>query len=195
MSNIHVTPDNLSSFNRRLQKSLKETLGVEVPLHQASFIFARALGSTSLHTLQSQLKTTSSFAPPNEATQEQTEEATKEQAFISIASPHPDTEIYLGFAKKPTAKQLGLENGYIDISMQQFYWFDNAAEALVFTQENAKLYFLKVFVPHTELVQSAMAGFFGDTHTWPRLRVEGAQPKELSFIEFQSKPKTLKNKV
>lgn len=44
MSDIIITSENLSRFNKRLQKSLKKQFNQEVPLHVASTLFANALG-------------------------------------------------------------------------------------------------------------------------------------------------------
>lgn len=52
MSNITITKSNLSLFKKRLQKSLKNYLGLEIKLHEAGKIFASAIGVDSEYELQ-----------------------------------------------------------------------------------------------------------------------------------------------
>lgn len=55
---INITDDNVSKFNKRLQKALQEVLGQNVPLSQCAEIMAKASGFKTLHNLQQHLKPT-----------------------------------------------------------------------------------------------------------------------------------------
>ena len=55
MSDIIINRNNLSRFNRRLQKALSSQLNQQVPLHTAAALFAKALGLPSEHALQAAL--------------------------------------------------------------------------------------------------------------------------------------------
>lgn len=52
---VQITQDNLSKFNKRLHKALKEVMGDKVSLSQAAELFARAAGFQTLHDLQNHL--------------------------------------------------------------------------------------------------------------------------------------------
>lgn len=52
---IQITQDNLSKFNKRLHKALKDVMGDKVSLSQAAELFARAAGFQTLHDLQNHL--------------------------------------------------------------------------------------------------------------------------------------------
>lgn len=52
MASIAITQNNLSHFNKRLQKALKESLGVDVKLTLAADIFAKACGKSSTYEIQ-----------------------------------------------------------------------------------------------------------------------------------------------
>ena len=52
---VQITSDNLSKFNKRLHKALKETFGDSVSLSQSAEMVARAAGFKTLHDLQTHL--------------------------------------------------------------------------------------------------------------------------------------------
>jgi len=52
---VHITSDNLSKFNKRLHKALKEAFGDSVSLSQSAEMVARAAGFKTLHDLQTHL--------------------------------------------------------------------------------------------------------------------------------------------
>lgn len=52
---VQITSDNLSKFNKRLHKALKEVMGDKVSLSQSAELIARAAGFKSLHDLQNHL--------------------------------------------------------------------------------------------------------------------------------------------
>ena len=52
---VQITSDNLSKFNKRLHKALKEVMGDTVSLSQSAELIARAAGFKSLHDLQNHL--------------------------------------------------------------------------------------------------------------------------------------------
>lgn len=56
MSDITITIDNLSRFNKRLQKALKSHFNQDVPLHIASNLFANALGVDDEYQLKKKLE-------------------------------------------------------------------------------------------------------------------------------------------
>jgi Fe-S cluster biosynthesis and repair protein YggX len=55
MSIITISEENLSRFNKRLQKALEEFLGTDVKLTDASKLFAKTLGKDSEHELKKAL--------------------------------------------------------------------------------------------------------------------------------------------
>lgn len=55
MSNISITENNISRFNKRLQKSLEKHFTQEIPLHLASLILAETFGLDTIHHLQKKL--------------------------------------------------------------------------------------------------------------------------------------------
>lgn len=64
MSQIIINKDNISRFNKRLQKSLNKHLNKDIKLSQASQIFSEALGVSSEHELKKILTSSSeSFIP------------------------------------------------------------------------------------------------------------------------------------
>lgn len=52
---VQITSDNLSKFNKRLHKALKEVMGETVSLSQSAELMARAAGFKTLHDLQTHL--------------------------------------------------------------------------------------------------------------------------------------------
>lgn len=52
---VQITSDNLSKFNKRLHKALKEVMGETVSLSQSAELLARAAGFKTLHDLQTHL--------------------------------------------------------------------------------------------------------------------------------------------
>src|SRR5574344_238339 len=63
MTNIIVNADNLSRFNKRLQKAIKKDLQIDVNLAQSSNLFAQSLGVSNEFELKKVLDkhTTESF--------------------------------------------------------------------------------------------------------------------------------------
>lgn len=57
MSDIIINLENLSRFNKRLQKALKKQFNQEVPLHIASNLFANSLGVNDEYQLKQKLET------------------------------------------------------------------------------------------------------------------------------------------
>jgi hypothetical protein len=55
MSDIIINKDNLSRFNKRLQKTLEDFLGYKVNLNTASKIFAKVLGTNSEYELNKKI--------------------------------------------------------------------------------------------------------------------------------------------
>lgn len=55
MSSISITENNISRFNKRLQKSLEKHFSKEIPLHLASLILAETFGLDTVHHLQQKL--------------------------------------------------------------------------------------------------------------------------------------------
>lgn len=56
LATIAITQDNLGHFNKRLQKALNNSLGIDVKLTQAADIFAQACGKSSTYEIQKILK-------------------------------------------------------------------------------------------------------------------------------------------
>ena len=56
MSEIILNNDNVSRFNKRLQKALEKHFGSEVKLHEAAKIFAQAIGKNSEYELKKVLE-------------------------------------------------------------------------------------------------------------------------------------------
>lgn len=57
MSEITLNSDNVTRFNKRLQKALSEYLGQDVKLHEAAKLFAKAIGKDSEYELKKTLDT------------------------------------------------------------------------------------------------------------------------------------------
>lgn len=55
MSEITINKNNLNRFEKRLKKGLEEELGISIPLHVASKIFAKALGVSNRFELQANI--------------------------------------------------------------------------------------------------------------------------------------------
>lgn len=62
---VQITSDNLSKFNKRLHKALKEVIGETVSLSQSAELMARAVGFKTLHDLQTHLLSEEVLPSPN----------------------------------------------------------------------------------------------------------------------------------
>ena len=62
---VHITSDNLSKFNKRLHKALKEVMGDTISLSQSAELMARATGFKTLHDLQMHLLSDQSPSLPS----------------------------------------------------------------------------------------------------------------------------------
>lgn len=61
MSDIIITPGNISKFTKRVQAVLREEFAQDIPLSQAQELFSRFLGTRNFHELQEKIKHTSSL--------------------------------------------------------------------------------------------------------------------------------------
>lgn len=61
---VHITSDNLSKFNKRLHKALKDIVGDNISLSQSAELIARAAGFKTLRDLQSHLLSEPSLDAP-----------------------------------------------------------------------------------------------------------------------------------
>lgn len=62
---VHITSDNLSKFNKRLHKALKDIVGDNISLSQSAELMARAAGFKTLRDLQSHLQSEGAVPTPN----------------------------------------------------------------------------------------------------------------------------------
>lgn len=62
---VHITSDNLSKFNKRLHKALKDIVGDNISLSQSAELMARAAGFKTFHDLQIHLQSEGAVPTPN----------------------------------------------------------------------------------------------------------------------------------